>query len=321
MDKDKIINSRCYCNKNLSWSDKPLLSLHPCEHIIHRECFKQLPKKICPICNTKLEQVYTEKQLLLLKNTNKEFYQKYVDIVSIRNFDELTSYKINGAIKHIIPFGGVLFDYALMKGLRDGINLIENLFNLLNVNVITRGLNKIKKGKKVYIANHTTHLDFMVLFYLLRCGFLSSRFLTSSWFGRKLLSIMPILLVDRDKKNNNVQRMKKYIERYGSICLFPEGMISHPDTIIKFRTGAFYTGYPVYPIVIRYEPIVYDSNIGPFVMKMASNNDLNIIIDVLDPEYPPFNNERIEKVRSKMAQVGNFGLSRISNRDILEEEE
>ena len=35
-------------------------------------------------------------------------------------------------------------------------------------------------------------------------------------------------------------------------------------------------------------------------------------------EYYPFNNEKIEKIREKMAQVGNLKLSRVSNRNLVE---
>ena len=43
-----------------------------------------------------------------------------------------------------------------------------------------------------------------------------------------------------------------------------------------------------------------------------------IIVDVhiLDMEYPPFNDEKIKNIREKMAKVGNFKLSRVSNRDV-----
>jgi hypothetical protein len=40
--------------------------------------------------------------------------------------------------------------------------------------------------------------------------------------------------------------------------------------------------------------------------------DVNLYIENI--ESPPFDNERIEKIRSKMAKTGNFKLARTSNK-------
>jgi 1-acyl-sn-glycerol-3-phosphate acyltransferase len=112
--------------------------------------------------------------------------------------------------------------------------------------------------------------------------------------------------------------MKKFIKSHGSICLFPEGAMTHPETIIKFRTGAFHLGYPIYPIVIRYESPMTDFDITNHALKLISQKKTVIYMDILGPYYPPFSKDDIENIRKDMAKVGNMLLSRVSSKDVSE---
>ena len=75
------------------------------------------------------------------------------------------------------------------------------------------------------------------------------------------MDIVPLLIIKRGKNANTVKKMKNYVRKHGSICLFPEGIITHPDTIIQFRTGAFNIGEPILPVVIKYNPAIFDDDI------------------------------------------------------------
>ena len=151
-------------------------------------------------------------------------------------------------------------------------------------------------------------------------GFLSSSVIYDNIISKQLVDVVPLLIIDRGAgKSNTVEKMKKYVEKTGSICLFPEGMITHPDTIIKFRTGAFNVGYPVYPIVLKYKNVVADMFADSFIMKIISNQKETIEMHILDPFYPPFDENKIELVRCAMAERGKMVLSRVSNRDIVED--
>ena len=98
--------------------------------------------------------------------------------------------------------------------------------------------------------------------------------------GRKFSSLFPMVFVDRGQNTNTVDKMKEIIEQVGSLLLFPEGMCTNPDTITKFRTGAFHTGYPVCPAVINYTPLVYDSDTFQLIKKLFSCNELTITINI-----------------------------------------
>jgi 1-acyl-sn-glycerol-3-phosphate acyltransferase len=127
---------------------------------------------------------------------------------------------------------------------------------------------------------------------------------------------MPLLFIKRGKSNNVVKKIKEYVQKNGSLCLFPEGMLSHPNTLIKFRTGAFYTDLPIYPVVIKYKNKIFELNDFNYILKLLSYQSIDIDVIILKPFYPPFNNNKIELVRKEMAKAGNLLLSRVSNRDI-----
>ena len=48
---------------------------------------------------------------------------------------------------------------------------------------------------------------------------------------------------------------------------------------------------------------------------MLSQDEVNVTIEYLEPEYPPFNKYKIESIRKKMARRGGLFLSTVSNRD------
>lgn len=329
MDKinktNKDINSRCVCGKGLTWLNDPKIMVEPCEHIFHIDCIKKYTK--CPLCNIKITKTNTLEELKTviknMKNNDKnkrKYYQKYVDVVSVSDFSYLSRINDKLLVPNMIDFLGLLTSVPFLSGYEDGKRGSHELLCLMNAKIVTSGLDRINHSiPRVYISNHTSYLDFVVLFNLLKSGFLSSSSIKESWYGRLIMDIVPLLLLERsDKSSNTVDKMKQYVKKYGSICLFPEGMISHPDTITRFRTGAFHIGYPIYPIVITYNNVIYDNDPSIMVKKILSCEQITINVDVLPIEQPPFTSERIEDIRKKMAKTGNMALSRVSNRDIVD---
>jgi 1-acyl-sn-glycerol-3-phosphate acyltransferase len=311
---DKIINSRCSCKKSLIFPKSNLLMLEPCEHLVHKKCLKL--NENCMICNEPIKAKKTLLDLKKEKEKNKQSYQKYVDMISMTNYDELSKVNKDLLMPNMIDFVGILSTIPMMNGYDDAQKGCHELFCLMNAKIIVNGMDNINLNKpKVYIANHTTYLDFVVIFYLLKCGFLSSSYIKETWIGRLILDIIPLMVIDRNESTNTVDKMKKYVKKYGSICLFPEGMFSHPDTIIKFRTGAFHIGYPIYPVVIKYDPVIIDTSVNTNIQKLVSSDNITITVNILPECQPPFD---IEDIRNKMAKVGNFALSRVSNRDVTE---
>jgi 1-acyl-sn-glycerol-3-phosphate acyltransferase len=318
---DKLINTTCVCKKRLEYNNNKIIILDPCEHIIHKICLHK--KNICPICSIKIIKKYSKKQLkkkIKKKRITSIEYQKYVDMIAVSNFNNLYVNNTDNISFNLIELFGIISKIPISSGYDDGYNLCKEILNLLNTKLIVNGyenFNKIKDKPKVIIANHTTHIDYVIILYLFRCGFLSSNTINKHWIGKLVLNLVPMMVINRgNTRINTVDKIKKFIEKNKSICIFPEGMITHPDTICKFRTGSFYTGYPVCPIVINYEPVIYHYNTNMFIKKLVTGPNLKIKVNILPPEYPPFNNVKIEEIRKKMAKSGNLALSRVSNRDI-----
>lgn len=316
INNNKSLNAKCICGSVLIWKKYNHLMLEPCEHIIHQKCLIiQKNKTICPICKKDITSYHTFDDLQNKKNTSKDFYQKYVDMISMKNFDNL--YDNNMDYFNMIDIIGLISRFPFLSGYKDGKDGCRDLLSLMNCKIITKGLNNINNNEPhIFIANHTSYLDFVVIFYLFKCGFLSSAIIRDMWVGKQVMNIVPLLIIERGKDNNTVEKMKQYVKENGSICLFPEGMITHPDTLIRFRTGAFHVGYPIYPVVINYDPVIYDTNMYNFVNKLSNARNFTVHVNILESEKPPFNDLMIEQIRHKMAKAGNLALSRVSNRDI-----
>lgn len=321
---NKIINSKCVCKKGLPWIKSKIIMLIPCEHMLHYQCYIKMKSNICPICEAQIDNIQSLKNInnatnALTYDKRSIIDQRMIDILSMTNFDSDTKIDYFGVSDNFVHLMSTLCTIPISRGISDGVSLCESILSLNNTKITIIGENKIKtQGKKVFISNHSTELDFIVLFYVLKSGYLSSSFLNETLIGRYLSKIIPCLVIERGKSVNTVDKMKQFVDDNGSICLFPEGVKSHPATLINFRTGAFNIGYPIYPVVITYNTTIADESVKNFALKLSSKKDLEITIRILDPEYPPFTPKDIQLIRLKMAVAGKLMLSRVSNRDIVD---
>lgn len=311
---NKILNSKCICGKGLPWIQSEIIMLDPCEHMIHIECLNKFT--YCPICGHNIYKIIKKYDF----KHDDRLHQKCVDIISMSNFDKMCSYDPIKVLFNIPNLIDVIVRIPFTRGKIQALNLCEDIFSMGNITLKINGLDKIKNGPKVFIANHTSHLDFLILFKVLKTGFLSSSVINDNIISKQLKNIISILVVDRgNKSTSTVNKMRKYVKKNESICLFPEGMISHPDTIIRFRTGAFNIGYPIYPVVLKYKKLsIVGSETSEFILKLASCPKEIVEVFILDPFFPPFDDHKIEMVRFSMANAGNMMVSRVSNRDIVD---
>jgi 1-acyl-sn-glycerol-3-phosphate acyltransferase len=314
VDLNKNINSRCSCGYGLPWIRCQVVMMEPCEHLVHYKCYKKQNKEECPICHNKIIDIVKAEDF----KKNKNLYQKCIDIISMSNCDNMSSSHTEEVFENIPDFIDTITKIPFSKGMMGAKQLVENIFNMNDITIHVTGMSKLKKEPKVFIANHTSHLDYLTILYVLETGFLASSTMNDTFLGQQCKHVIPLLLVDRGKDANTVEKMREYVKKTGSICLFPEGIFTHPNTCIRFRTGAFHIGYPIYPIVLQYDPIISDSFMKDFIMKISSGHKFNIYMDILDPVYPPFDDNQIEQIRRNMALRGNMALSRVSNRDIVE---
>jgi 1-acyl-sn-glycerol-3-phosphate acyltransferase len=311
---NKVINSRCICKKGLPWVKLEVIMLEPCEHLIHEKCFKKLKTKNCPFCDINIEKIIKKNDY----KTDSTLDQKCADIMAMTCEYDKTPFDLANFILGMPNIIGLIARLPFYKGMQNAKQLCEDLLSSHNVKIKVKGLKKIKDEKKVFIANHSTHFDYLVLFHIFGSGFLSSAFINENIIAKQVKNVIPMLVIERGKKANTVDKIREYIEENGAICMFPEGIITNPNSIVKFRTGAFHTGYPVYPIVLKYETNIFNSSTTKFILKMIPAQNLKITVYVLDPVYPPFDDKKIENIRINMARKGRMILSRVSNRDIVD---
>jgi 1-acyl-sn-glycerol-3-phosphate acyltransferase len=252
-----------------------------------------------------------------LKDGDMDEYWKYADILAMNCFE--SSNKYCNSIFATINAGKLM--KLILKipnsvGVNDGLAICRGILDMGRVSVNIKGSSNIPKGATVFISNHSNYLDFVIMFYVFKCGFLASSFVKKNWVGSKLLDIIPCLVIDRGAKGSSVEKIKDYLTSGKSLCIFPEGMLSNPNTLIRFRSGAFRTDHKDCPVIIKYKPFIHYNSTRKFMKGIMSRNKIDVDVSILPPQYPPFNDEKIEDIRTSMAKEGKFILSRVSNRGI-----
>lgn len=284
----------------------------------------------CPFCKNNITTVLTEYKI----NSKKKYQQYRTDIKSIK-LDNSASINYMILPLSIVKFTSFMNKLIIANTERDLLNTIEYIFTSFNfkINIIDNTRknpiiindNKISwKNKKdndskiIIISNHSHYIDSIIVYYLFRCGFVASDFINQTDIGKIIATKLKLLIFKRGVDTNMVQKIKEYLDDQKKIAIFPEGTFSNNETMIRFRTGAFYVGENICPIVIKYDKVVYDDDFKQMLYKIISQNAIVANVYINDFFYPPFDNEKIEKVRNHMLKVGKFENSRVSNKSIKE---
>jgi 1-acyl-sn-glycerol-3-phosphate acyltransferase len=326
--KNITVNYYCTCKKKYNQNDKIYFIL-PCSHLFHEGCIQN--KTNCPICKCKIKKILSEEKIF--SSSKYLNYQNDIRTVKTKNTG-FVNYKI-------LPIGilnlTAFFNKAcLIENQEQFINTLEFLLRIINVkiNIIDKTTNKNfylnnniltwkykedKDAKKVIIANHSHYLDSFILYYVFRCGFVSSDAINHLELGRLIVSLCKLVIFKRGVDTNMVEKIKEYLEKMKQIVIYPEGIMKdNNDILVKFRTGAFYTGANICPVIIKYRNFIYDEDFKELIFKLLTQQEIGVDVYICDMQYPPFNNESIENIRILMANIGNLKLSRVSNKDVIE---
>lgn len=322
-----IINTNCVCMVcKIMFSDSydSSVILYPCNHVIHYKCLYKLDN-ICLICNKYFKKYYTLNELKQLYPQKNKLQRLYINLLSVTYFkpENINYFKVLSNIYKCIDFIGNLliqsrcineYNYEHVYD-----NFIDDLLNACNIRIFIKGKENLINTKKVYICNHHFFLDSAILYRIFHTGFVVKKNY-SDGFIKEFFKYNPMVYIDRRIKNSgSLNEIKKHIDKYSSICIFPEGTILNMKTLGKFRTGAFNTGYPVQPVIMRFSKEIYGLTAVDLVLKLFEGNQIDCFVDILPLEEGNFDNNRIEDIRRKMAQEGNFMLSDVGNRYIYEE--
>ena len=317
IDYDKYLNSRCSCKVGLPWIKDEIIMMYPCEHMLHSKCFSKSQKNgkcqaCCPLCNLPVEKTIS-------MFDDDIHHQRFADILSMTYYDDMCSTTPYKFLDSIFDLTSLAARLPFITSRKTGKDMCEQLFSLNNLTLKVYGMDKVKLEKnKVFICNHVSHLELVILYYLLGTGFLAASVVGQSKIVEIAKQVVPLLTFDRgskDRQINIVDEMRNFVDESGSICLFPEGLMKHPDVLCRFRSGAFHIGRPLYAVTIKHNDIIADGYINGFLYKLGGKRDMNIEVHILGPYYPPFSDQDIEKIRHDMAIAGNMVLSRVTNRD------
>lgn len=321
MDPDisKELNSRCFCDIGLLWKETSTIMAYPCEHMFHKCCYDKLGKKEkmkCKLCKADIQKMMS----LLDKDIHP---QRFADILSMTHYSTMSENNPIQFIDSIFDLASALIRIPFTDTPDEGKRVCEKIFSLNNLTLKVYGMEKMKLEKnKVIISNHVTYMELVIIYYLFDTGFLASAITSQSKLVNQVKNTIKLLTFDRGVKKKNfniVDKMRDFVDENGSICLFPEGMMTHPDALCRFRTGAFHIGRPVYSVAIRYPEIITDGYVNTLIYKLGAKRDMTIEVHVSGPYYPPFSNTDIENIRFEMANRGKMVLSRVSNRDIKDD--
>jgi 1-acyl-sn-glycerol-3-phosphate acyltransferase len=300
------INSNCICGP-LNYK-KNIICLLPCKHLFHKDCYSKNKMLRCYICNKKINKVVTKD--ICMNHLDNEFYKKINNNILSKTLDPNKIYFIilfNRLIYIIILFIKIYFVNDL-----DGLHkFIVKFLKLCNIKIKEENKNKDIDIKKIFISNHTSHIDFLILCSVGKDNFLHNNTLINvlNSFG---LGKINNILKDKSictKDQNTVKRIKKFLDKNDFLVIFPEGQRSNTKSLCKFASGAFSNNIPIQPVVIKFNKNVYFKSFSKTILNMISSNDLKVTLKYLDIEYPPFTEKKIENIREKMALEGDLFLS------------
>ncbi|KAI5191884.1 glycerol-3-phosphate O-acyltransferase 3/4 [Nematocida sp. AWRm77] len=141
---------------------------------------------------------------------------------------------------------GALSGWLVMAGCRA-------LLWCMGIQVQHHGEKPLLKDSHVFVANHTTYIDYIVL---------SSHKFSHSVLAQKHAGIMPMLLkltsgaiqFERNTKTSR-QSVREQIRKLlpsTHLLMFPEGTCVNNEYTVMFQKGAFDLNIPVCPVAIKY---------------------------------------------------------------------
>jgi len=281
----------------------------PCEHLVHDKCLINYNE--CKICNSKIvnKLTYSNIKNELNINPNNNLY-KQIKIDMDANI--LNDFKFNFFIffKRIFKLVKVFYLIFRVKSIEDITNTIKYIINVLNIKINIIGEDKIKDVKTI-ISTHKSELDSFILGSIFYDNIFISSLNIKQFF---LFKQIDLSIINNDSEN----KMKLYSEHNKNIILYPENIVSGKNSLYRFNSDFSNLDKSIHPIIIKYYQNLNNNNYIYYFLNLISQHEINVDVIILDKEDPPFNFNKIENIRQKMAFVGNFNLSRCYYKNIIE---
>jgi histidinol-phosphate aminotransferase len=282
--------------------------------------------------------VHKEQNEQLVKLIKLFFFQHKKEIIKNENINPFISEKINinfyNLLTLIITFPWRILNlcfFLMSFGLFciNPSNLSVMAFFLKKAALININLNDFNKcyDNNIIVANHCSVLDEVIL---------SSLFPNYTYLAAKISTKIPIIstilkktgsiIVDRKKKGKeNIQEKINHHIKKKKIIIYPEGVMTNNQSIIKFKKGAFVPGKPVIPVILKYTDfkpswIRGEDNGLSMLYGIFSKFSINVDVIIL-PTYIPSIEEKknpnlfSENVRICMSRNSDLPLSEYQQED------
>ena len=125
----------------------------------------------------------------------------------------------------------------------------------MRVKILKRG--HARRG--LYVSNHLSYLDMMVLAALKPSVFVTSVDMGQVFFLGTMAEIGGSLFIERrhrERVGHDVRQLEEALREGYDVTLFPEGTSGNGDTVLPFKrsllASAMNTGSPVVPVTIKY---------------------------------------------------------------------
>lgn len=133
---------------------------------------------------------------------------------------------------------------------------------IFNVKVNPTGLENIKTTGALYVGNHLSYLDVVVISRHLPAGFVTSVEIRDTPFLGLICRMAGCLFVERRSKANlrgEVGELSDGLKNSLNVAIFPEGTSSNGEQIMRFRRPLFLSaidaGVPVVPFCLNYSEV------------------------------------------------------------------
>ncbi|KAI5181155.1 glycerol-3-phosphate O-acyltransferase 3/4 [Nematocida sp. AWRm80] len=196
------------------------------------------------------------------KEEKKEITFKYCLSVMAR-YGVLLPIRMVSVVAVLLVFSVlILFSFSVCGGrLSNGLVCVgcRSLLWCMGIRVKNYGVKTRMNTPHVYVSNHTTYLDYLVL---------SSYKFSHAVIAQKQNGVMSMLLklvsgaveFERGIKTdrNYVREKIRNISKTKSVLIFPEGTCVNNEYTVMFQKGAFDMDVPVCPVAIKYNKSLGD---------------------------------------------------------------
>lgn len=320
-----VVHCKCkFCEKRLNNDVSNLMMCPTCKNIYHKRCVNPFF-----ICSTKPTECAVCKTLCLkfIKESHiPTNTQEFINIMSTKKTQYFPSIcaRLRSAARiiHLLHYFRLFYnDYCNETvSLKSFDEFLDNLHWCLNIKVTVFGEEKLDSATKMYVGNHSGEHDALIIPRYIKSGVLASVATQKTLIGRMMIRYTDVLLIERGKSHDTVDLMKDFLgsDDHPNLFVFPTGIFDQQDTISKFRSGAFATGYPVQPIITKFSKDISSMSISHILML----DSLEVEIHILDTIYNNRNlnaKEFAEHVRQEMSKYdtkyGKLSLSNVDSHD------